>query len=114
MSQKKPSLGRGLDALLGQIASNRVAAGAAGAAGAATPAAADAAPAVAPAASGPGATQPGEELALLPVDRLQRGRYQPRVDMREEALEELAASIRAQGVIQPIVVRPISVPGAAS
>jgi ParB family chromosome partitioning protein len=108
MSQKKPSLGRGLDALLGQIASNRVAAGASGGA-AAPPAAADAAPG----ASAPGAKEPSEELALLPVDRLQRGRYQPRVDMREEALEELAASIRAQGVIQPIVVRPISVPGAA-
>ena len=120
MSQKKPSLGRGLDALLGQIASNRVAAGASGGAVApvappgATP---GAGPAPAAAAREPGAKEPAaqelaEELAMLPVERLQRGRYQPRVDMREEALEELAASIRAQGVVQPIVVRPITVPGA--
>jgi len=40
---------------------------------------------------------------------LQRGKYQPRVDMRQETLQELADSIRVQGVIQPIVVRPISV-----
>jgi ParB family chromosome partitioning protein len=114
MSQKKPSLGRGLDALLGQIASNRVAAGAVPApATAASPAAATTAAASPAADAAPGAGEAGEELALLPVDRLQRGRYQPRVDMREEALEELAASIRAQGVIQPIVVRPIVVPGAA-
>ena len=38
---------------------------------------------------------------------LERGKYQPRVDMRQEALEELAISIRNQGVIQPIVVRPL-------
>ena len=37
-----------------------------------------------------------------------RGKYQPRVDMRQEALEELAISIRQQGVIQPIVVRPLA------
>jgi ParB family chromosome partitioning protein len=43
----------------------------------------------------------------LPLDLLQRGRYQPRVDMRPESLAELAESIRAQGVVQPIVVRPI-------
>ncbi len=49
----------------------------------------------------------GDELAHLPLDTLERGRYQPRVDMRQEALEELAISIRSQGVIQPIVVRPL-------
>ncbi|MBL6815583.1 MAG: ParB/RepB/Spo0J family partition protein, partial [Pseudomonadales bacterium] len=43
-----------------------------------------------------------------PIDLIQRGKYQPRTDMHEEALEELAASIRNQGVMQPIVVRPIS------
>ncbi len=47
---------------------------------------------------------------MLPLDLLQRGRYQPRIDMRNEALEELAASIRAQGVVQPIVVRPLGTP----
>jgi len=42
------------------------------------------------------------------VDLLQRGRYQPRLDMRPESLQELADSIRAQGVVQPIVVRPVA------
>jgi ParB family chromosome partitioning protein len=42
------------------------------------------------------------------VDQLQRGQYQPRVDMRPESLDELASSIRAQGVVQPIVVRAIA------
>jgi len=48
------------------------------------------------------------DLKNIPIDLIQRGKYQPRTDMHEEALEELAASIRAQGVMQPIVVRPIS------
>jgi len=52
-----------------------------------------------------------EELAKLPLDLLQRGRYQPRIDMRAETLAELAESIKAQGVVQPIVVRPLGVPG---
>ena len=42
------------------------------------------------------------------MDLLQRGRYQPRLDMRPESLQELADSIRAQGVVQPIVVRPVT------
>ncbi len=46
-------------------------------------------------------------LKQLPVEFLQRGKYQPRRDMSHEALEELASSIKAQGVMQPIVVRPI-------
>jgi len=46
-------------------------------------------------------------LRHMPIENLQPGRYQPRRDMREEALGALAESIRAQGVIQPIVVRPI-------
>src|SRR6185437_3839041 len=57
------------------------------------------------------APAPGEELARLPVDLLQKGKYQPRVDMRPESLQELADSIKAQGVVQPIVVRPVGVPG---
>ena len=57
---------------------------------------------------GPGV---GEELAKLPLDLLQRGRYQPRMDMRAETLGELADSIKAQGVVQPIVVRPLDSPG---
>ena len=46
-------------------------------------------------------------LAEIPVDLIRRGKYQPRRDMHPEALEELANSIKTQGVIQPIVVRPI-------
>lgn len=48
------------------------------------------------------------DLRHLPVDLLQRGRYQPRNEIAQEAIEELANSIRAQGVIQPIVVRSIA------
>ena len=48
-----------------------------------------------------------EELQKLPVDLLQRGKYQPRIDLRQETLQELADSIKAQGVVQPIIVRPI-------
>ncbi len=50
-------------------------------------------------------------LRSMPVDLLQRGKYQPRENFDQEALEELANSIRVQGVIQPIVVRPIGKQG---
>ena len=86
MMHRKPTLGRGLADLLG-----------------ARPMA------VAPALAG--AVPIGEELTRLPLDVLQRGRYQPRLDMRAETLAELAASIKVQGVVQPIVVRPLSPPG---
>lgn len=49
-----------------------------------------------------------EVLRQLPVDLLQRGRYQPRTHMRKDALNELADSIRAQGVVQPILVRELT------
>ena len=48
------------------------------------------------------------DLKNIPIDLIQRGKYQPRTDMHEEALGELAASIKNQGVMQPIVIRPIS------
>lgn len=48
-----------------------------------------------------------DALKTLPVDVLQPGKYQPRTLMNEEALEELANSIRAQGLMQPILVREI-------
>ena len=90
MTQKKPTLGRGLADLLGQ---------------------ARPAPPAVPAPPAAGAVQTrvptDQELARLPLDLLQRGRYQPRMDMRPETLSTLADSIRAQGVVQPIVVRPI-------
>ncbi len=84
MAVKKKGLGRGLDALLGSAGSTTEPA--------------------------PEKT-PEKSLRELPIDLIQRGRYQPRTDMDEEALEELAASIRAQGVLQPVVVRPMSETG---
>lgn len=51
--------------------------------------------------------QPNETLKYIPVDLVQRGKYQPRRDMNAEALNELCESIKAQGVMQPIVIRPI-------
>lgn len=48
-----------------------------------------------------------DSLQYFPLDMLQPGKYQPRIDMSQESLEELADSIRAQGLVQPIVVRPI-------
>ena len=87
MSQKKPTLGRGLADLLGPSLRPAPAGAAAG-----------------QAAAGPAA---GEQLTRLPLDVLQRGKYQPRVDMHPETLEELAGSIKVQGVVQPIVVRPL-------
>lgn len=92
MATKKLGLGRGLDALLGGVKK--------------------AAPE--PAAPPPAASSPelpsttDGVLRQIPVDLIQPGRYQPRLDIRAESLEELAASIKAQGVMQPIVVRPIS------
>jgi ParB family transcriptional regulator, chromosome partitioning protein len=97
MSDKKPALGRGLADLLG---SSKARAATPAASVSINPPTAQASPA---APTGPR----GDELAHLPVDTLVRGKYQPRTDLRQEALEELAISIRNQGVIQPIVVRPL-------
>jgi len=49
----------------------------------------------------------GASLNALPLDLIQRGRFQPRRDFNPESLQELADSIAAQGVVQPIVVRPV-------
>ena len=49
-----------------------------------------------------------DSLQYFPLDMIQPGKYQPRVDMSQESLEELADSIRAQGLVQPIVVRPVN------
>jgi ParB family chromosome partitioning protein len=84
MAGKKPSLGRGLAELSPLLAQR-----------------------AAPAAEGP-ATLVGDRLANLPLDVLQRGKYQPRTDMRPESLNELADSIKSQGIVQPIVVRPLA------
>jgi ParB family chromosome partitioning protein len=49
-----------------------------------------------------------ERLRELPIEALQPGKYQPRSHMDRERLQELADSIRAQGLIQPIIVRPVA------
>ncbi len=91
MSGKKRHLGKGLDALLGAAAVSRpVTEQETARAGA------------------PGSPAPEGPLKELPVDLIQRGKYQPRKDIEPESLQELADSIKAQGVMQPIVVRPIS------
>jgi ParB family chromosome partitioning protein len=77
MSAKRRGLGRGLDALLGTGTTAEAVESDAG------------------------------DLRSLPVEFLQRGRYQPRTEFEPAALQELADSIKAQGVVQPIVVRPI-------
>jgi len=92
---KRKGLGRGLDALLG------------GSARMAEPADAVKAATEAAAALTSSDTSKDGVLKDLPVEFLQRGKYQPRRDMHSEALEELAESIKAQGVMQPIVVRPL-------
>jgi ParB family chromosome partitioning protein len=51
--------------------------------------------------------QTQDQLLQMPVEQIQRGKYQPRRDMDPQALEELANSIRTQGIIQPLIVRPI-------
>ncbi|RUO80976.1 chromosome partitioning protein ParB [Idiomarina tyrosinivorans] len=84
MSAKKRGLGRGLDALLTN--SQKQSSG-------------DASQAASEAVKG--------ELQKLPIEWLRPGKYQPRKDMSPEALEDLAASVKAQGIIQPIVVRQV-------
>jgi ParB family chromosome partitioning protein len=79
MSPKR-RLGRGLDALLSKPAAET--------------------------ASVAGTSNQGG-LRHIPVELLQRGEYQPRIDIRQDTLEDLANSIKAQGVVQPIVARPI-------
>ena len=80
MAAKKRGLGRGLDALLGSGPAREPAAG----------------------------DDDKGRIGALPLDLIQRGRYQPRRDFNAESLQELADSIAAQGVVQPIVVRPVS------
>ncbi len=88
MAAKRKGLGRGLDALLG-----------------------GALPALDP-------TVGSEEMRDIPVDLIQPGKFQPRMHMHPDGLQDLADSIKAQGLVQPIVVRPanahtdgIAVPG---
>ncbi len=86
MNTKKRKLNRGLDALLGTDLTKKAPVGTAEAS----------------------TTSPGDgDLRQLPLEFLRRGKYQPRIDFDEAALQELADSIKAQGVMQPIVVRSI-------
>ena len=95
MSAKKRGLGRGLDALL---SSSKPA-----------PSSSKEQDTVNVTEAVQTAAQPvANELQKLPIEFLHSGKYQPRKDMSEEALEELASSIRSQGIIQPIVVRPVA------
>lgn len=57
--------------------------------------------------SGNGATKPGDSLRELNIEQLKPGKYQPRSRMDQESLNELAASIRTQGIMQPILAREI-------
>ncbi len=75
MSSNKRGLGRGLDALLGDVSVKE---------------------------------EEKHQLQTLPIEYMQRGKYQPRKDINPEKLQELADSIKAQGIIQPIVVRKIA------
>jgi ParB family transcriptional regulator, chromosome partitioning protein len=85
MNAKRQSLGKGLDALLGMEAESDLN------------------------VTDSSTTQPGDgQLRELAVEFLQRGKYQPRRDINAEALEELASSIRSQGVMQPLVVRQVA------
>lgn len=92
MSSKRKGLGKGLDALLS--------------AGLGVTAPAPEMP-ITPGEADQKIEYKDGKLAHLPVELIQRGKYQPRRDMHPEALEELAESIKVQGVMQPIVVRAI-------
>jgi ParB family chromosome partitioning protein len=81
MAAKKRGLGRGLDALLGGSSVESL--------------------------EEEAVKVDTRELQHLPLDLIQRGKYQPRRDMDVTALEELAQSIKTHGVMQPIVVRPV-------
>ena len=92
MSAKKRGLGRGLDALLSSSKPAPVSQNST-----------ELAPVIEQSVDGS-----KSELQKLAIEFLHSGKYQPRKDMSEEALEELASSIRSQGIIQPIVVRPVA------
>jgi len=90
MSSKKKGLGRGLDALLGGMR--------------------DPEPGTEDGTGDAGESEAAiREIVSLPIDVIARSRYQPRREFDPDSLRELADSIVAQGVIQPIVVRPVGV-----
>ena len=86
MATKKRGLGRGLDALLGATSAKQ---------------------ASNPELEAGAASSLDGSYTEVPVEFVQRGKYQPRMDIDPQSLEELSASIKAQGIMQPIVIRPI-------
>lgn len=84
---KKPGLGKGLDLLLSSAKETKKA--------------------EQQSSNGSSVSSDGSALKVLPVDKIQKGKYQPRLSVDPEALQELADSIKAQGLVQPVVVRPI-------
>ena len=103
MAAKKRGLGRGLEALLGSTA--RAAPTTENTTVSAPP---ELRSVPTPDAPADAPTSPADgSLCKLPVDMIERGQYQPRVDMHQESLQDLADSISAQGVVQPIVVRAV-------
>jgi len=81
MAKRKGGLGRGLDSLLSSSATSKISSN---------------------------TVAPGDRLQTLSIELIQRSQFQPRTRFDEEQLESLAASIRAKGIIQPIVVRPLA------
>ncbi|MBK8287383.1 MAG: ParB/RepB/Spo0J family partition protein [Cellvibrionales bacterium] len=101
MLMKKKKLGKGLDALLGSALKKTLVEETK------SPEVVAEAIAAAPVVTVQDKIPKDGQLVKLPIEWLQRGKYQPRRDMDADALEELANSIKAQGVMQPIVVRPV-------
>jgi ParB family chromosome partitioning protein len=99
--KKKNKLGKGLDALLGSALKKTLVEETK------SPEVVAEAIAAAPTVTVQDKIPKDGQLVKLPIEWLQRGKYQPRRDMDADALEELANSIKAQGVMQPIVVRPV-------
>lgn len=98
MALKKRGLGRGLDALLGAQTKQTNT----------EPESVNINADALSTAPNSAAEAGNDDLKRLPIELIQAGKYQPRLDMHPETLEDLAASIKAQGLMQPIVVRPIS------
>lgn len=97
MSKKKSRLGRGLGALLSDVKAT-------------TQQEPDADPAASDKATEVSSTSPGANKSgfrEIPIEQLQRGQYQPRAKIDKDTLNELAESIKSQGVIQPLLVRPL-------
>ncbi len=102
MVTKKTGLGRGLDALLGGSVPEQASQPAAASPANTTVDVSNIRP-TAPAAD----NGPDNGLREIDLDQLTPGEYQPRRDMHRDTLEELAASIKREGVLQPIAVRPL-------